>query len=44
MKKFLEIYSMLNFPKLSDSKFRVSLKTVKLTRLSSETDKKWFEK
>ena len=44
MKKFLEIYSMPNFPKLSDTKFRVSLKTVKLTRLSSEMDKKCYEK
>ena len=44
MKKFLEIYSMPNFPKLSDTKFRVSLKTVKSTRLSSEMDKKCFEK
>ena len=35
MKTFLEIYSMPNFPKLSDTKFRVSLKTVKLTRLST---------
>ena len=41
MKKFLEIYLMPNFP---DTKFRVSLNTVKLTRLSSEMDKKCDEK
>ena len=35
---------MPNFPKWSDTKFRVSLKTVKLTRLSSEMDKKSYEK
>ena len=44
MKRFLEIYLMPNFPKWSDTKFRVSLKTVKLTRLSSEMNKKWYEK
>ena len=41
MKMFLEIYLM---PKWSDIKFRVSLKTVKLTRLNSEMDKKCYEK
>ena len=44
MKKFLEIYSRPNFPRLSATKFRVPWKTVKLTRLSSEMDKKCFEK
>ena len=44
MKKLLEIYLMPNFPEWSDTKFRVSLKTVKLTRLSSEMDKKCYEK
>ena len=44
MKKFLEIYLMPSFPKWSDTKFRVSLKTVKLTRLSCEMDKKCYEK
>ena len=44
MKKFLEIYLMPNFPKWSDTKFWVSLKTVKLTRLSCEMDKKCYEK
>ena len=44
MKKFLEIYLMPNFSKWSDTKFRASLKTVKLTRLSSEMDKKCYEK
>ena len=42
MKKFVEIYLMTNFPKWSDTKFRVSLKTVKLTKLSSEMDKKCY--
>ena len=42
MKKFLEIHLMHNFPKWSDTKFRVSLNTVKLTRLSSEMDKKCY--
>ena len=44
MKKFLEIYVMPNFPKWSDTKFRVPLKTVKLTWPSSEMDKKCYEK
>ena len=44
MKKFLEIYLMHNFSKWSDTKFQASLKTVKLTRLSSEMDKKCYEK
>ena len=35
---------MPNFPKWSDTKFRVFLKTVKLTRLSSKMDKKCYEK
>ena len=43
MKKVLEIYLMPNFSKWSDTKFRASLKTVKLTRLSSEMDKKCYE-
>ena len=41
---FLEIYVMPSFPKWSDIKFRVSLQTVKLTRLNSEMDKKFYEK
>ena len=44
MRAFLEIYLLPNFPKWSDTKFRVSLKTVKLTRLSYEMDKKCYEK
>ena len=44
MKKFLEMYLMPNFPERSDSKFRFSLQTVKLTWLSSEMDKKCYEK
>ena len=44
MKKFLEIYLIPNFPKWSDTKFRISLQTVKLTRLSSDMDKKCYEK
>ena len=35
---------MPNFPEWSDTQFRVSLKTVKLTRLSTEMDKKCYEK
>ena len=35
---------MPSFPKWSDIKFPVSLKTVKLTRLNSEMDKKYYEK
>ena len=35
---------MADFPKWSDTKFRVSLKTVKLARLSSEMDKKCYGK
>ena len=41
---FLEIYLMPNFPKWSDIKFRVSLKTSKLTRPNSEIDNKCYEK
>ena len=41
---FLEIYLMPSFPKLSDIKFRVPLKTVKVTRLNSEMDKKYYGK
>ena len=44
MKKFLEIYLIPNFPKWPDTKFFVSLKTVKLTRLSCEMDKKCYER
>ena len=44
MKKFLEIYLIPNFPKWSDTKFRVSLKTVTLAGLSSDMDKKCYEK
>ena len=44
MKMFLEIYLMPSFLKWSDTKFRVSLKTVKLTRLTPEMDKKCYEK
>ena len=44
MKTFLEIYLMPKFPKWSDTKFWVSLKTGKLTRLSCEMDKKCYEK
>ena len=44
MKMFLKIYLMPSFPKWSDIKFWVSLKTVKLTRLNSEMDKKCYEK
>ena len=44
MKMFLEIYLMPNFPKWPDVNFRVSLKTVKLTRLNSEMVKKCYEK
>ena len=44
MKKLSEIYLMPNFPKWSDTKFPASLKTVKLTRLNSEMDKKCYEK
>ena len=35
---------MPNFSKWSDTKLRVSLETVMLTRLSSEMDKKCYEK
>ena len=44
MKKFFETYLIPNFPKWSGTKFRVPLKTVKLTRPSSEMDKKCYEK
>ena len=44
MKRLMEIYLMPNFPICSDTKFRVSLKTVKLTRLIPEMDKKCYEK
>ena len=44
MKMVLEIHLMPSFPKWSDIKFRVSLKTVKLTRLNSEMDKTCYEK
>ena len=44
MKKFLEIYLMANSPKCSDTKFRDSLKTVKLIKLGSEMHKKFYEK
>ena len=44
MKKVLEIYLMPNFPKWSDTKFRDSLKTVKLIKLDSEMHKKFYEK
>ena len=44
MKMVLEIYLMPRFPKWSDIKFRVFLKTVELTRLNSEMDKKCYEK
>ena len=43
MKTFLEIYLMPKFPKWSDTKFWVSLKTGKLTRLSCEMDKVLWE-
>ena len=43
MKMFLEIYLMPSFPKWSDIKFRVSLKTVKLTRLNSGMDEKCYK-
>ena len=35
---------MPNFPKWSDTKFRVSLKNVNLASLSSEMNKKCYEK
>ena len=44
MKKFLEIDLMPNFSKWSDTKFQASLKTIKLTMLISEMDKKCYEK
>ena len=44
MKKFLEMYLMPSFPKWSDTKFRVFLKTVKSTRLGCEMEKKCYEK
>ena len=44
MKKFLDLYLMPNFAKWSDTNFQVSLKTVKLTKLSSEMDEKCYEK
>ena len=44
MKKFLETYLIPNSPKWSDNKLWVSLKTVKLTRLSCEMDKNCYEK
>ena len=44
MKKFLDAYLMPNFPKWSGTNFQASLKTVKLTRLSSEMDERCYEK
>ena len=44
MKTFLGIYLVPNFSKWSDIKFLASLKTVRLTKLSSEMNKKCYEK